>query len=150
VPDGGDLQGALDTAELGDVIELQAGATYTGNFLLPNKTTGTGWIYIRSSSYASLPPPGTRVAPAHAALMATIVSPNSQPALSTDPGAHHYRLIGLEVSFTPSVTLNYALVQLGGGNSTSLDQVPHDLIIDRCYLHGRPTTESFRAVVLNS
>jgi hypothetical protein len=43
---GDDLQGAFDTAQPGDVIEIQAGATFTGNFILPKKP-GTGWIYIR-------------------------------------------------------------------------------------------------------
>src|SRR5262249_18343674 len=38
---GGNLQSALDQAQPGDVILLQAGATYTGNFVLSNKN-GTG------------------------------------------------------------------------------------------------------------
>ena len=52
--DGDDLQLVLDLAEPGDVIELTAGATFTGNFVLPKKT-GTGWIYIISSDIGSLP-----------------------------------------------------------------------------------------------
>ncbi|MFY9585354.1 MAG: hypothetical protein WAR21_12780, partial [Candidatus Acidiferrales bacterium] len=51
---GGDLQAALDASRPGDVIELQAGATFTGNFILPKKP-GTDWIYIRSSAHALLP-----------------------------------------------------------------------------------------------
>ena len=38
VPVNGDLQAALDTARPGDVILLEAGASYTGNFRLPAKT----------------------------------------------------------------------------------------------------------------
>ena len=38
VPPNGDLQAALDTARPGDVILLQAGASYTGNFRLPAKS----------------------------------------------------------------------------------------------------------------
>ena len=49
VPAGGDLQGALDAAQPGDAIVLQAGATYTGNFTLPAKS-GSGWIHVRSSA----------------------------------------------------------------------------------------------------
>src|SRR5213593_3643565 len=79
---GGDLQAALNGAMPGDVIELQAGATFTGNFILPNKS-GTGWIYIRSSAHASLPGPGTRVLPSHATLMPRIVTPNTAPAVAT-------------------------------------------------------------------
>src|SRR5947208_1882686 len=38
VPAGGDFQAALNSAQPGSVIVLQAGATYAGNFSLPNKT----------------------------------------------------------------------------------------------------------------
>src|SRR5262250_413788 len=46
---GGDVQAAIDQARPGDVIKLQAGATFTGNFQLPNKN-GSDWIVIRSSA----------------------------------------------------------------------------------------------------
>src|SRR5215468_9455558 len=46
---GGNLQSALDQALPGDVIVIQAGATFTGNFTLPNKS-GTGWITVRTST----------------------------------------------------------------------------------------------------
>src|SRR5262245_55274847 len=35
VTEGGDFQAALNQAQPGDVITLQAGATFTGNFTLP-------------------------------------------------------------------------------------------------------------------
>src|SRR5262245_44705360 len=38
VSGGGNLQSALDQAQPGDLILLQAGASFTGNFVLPNKT----------------------------------------------------------------------------------------------------------------
>ena len=50
---GDDLQAGLDAAQPGDIVELAAGASFTGNFILPNKP-GPGWIYIRSSAVASL------------------------------------------------------------------------------------------------
>src|SRR5262250_3186548 len=46
---GGDVQAAINKAQPGDVIKLQAGATFTGNFRLPNKN-GSDWIVIRSSA----------------------------------------------------------------------------------------------------
>src|SRR4029077_4399989 len=49
---GGNLQAALDNAKLGDTIVLQAGATFTGPFKLPNKTAGSGWIYVVSNKLA--------------------------------------------------------------------------------------------------
>src|SRR5580658_5509309 len=80
---GGDLQAALHQAQLGDTIVLQAGATFTGPFLLPNKTTGSGWIYVVSSNLASLPPPGQRVGPKDAVNMPKIVSPASSSAVKS-------------------------------------------------------------------
>src|SRR5262245_34925254 len=92
---GGDLQAALNAAQPGDLIVLQAGATFTGNFTLPNKG-GSGWIYVQSSAYSSLPTPGTRVAPSNASLMPKIVSPNvNSPAITTADGAHHFRFVGI-------------------------------------------------------
>src|SRR5688572_11803044 len=44
-----ELTTKLTQANLGDTIVLQAGTTYSGNFTLPNKTSGSGWITIRSS-----------------------------------------------------------------------------------------------------
>src|SRR5262245_31141431 len=97
---GGDLQAAIDSAQPGDTILLPAGATFTGNFVLPPKT-GNGWIYIRTSTPDSnFPAPGTRITPSAAGLMAKIVSPNDLPAFDTPAGAHHYRLIGLEITFS--------------------------------------------------
>ncbi len=47
---GGNLQSALNKAQRGDEIVLAAGATFTGNFVLPTKpgTEADGWIVVRS------------------------------------------------------------------------------------------------------
>jgi uncharacterized protein (TIGR03437 family) len=145
---GGDLQAALNRAQPGEVIALEAGATFRGNFTLPRKT-GDGWIVIRGTADGSLPPPGTRVTPAHAALMPKIVSPNSEPAIATAPGAHHYRLIGLEVTLAPGAPRIYSLLELGSVSQT-LAEAPHHLILDRMYIHGSPTQTVRRAVALNT
>ena len=56
---GGNFQAALNAAQPGDVITLEAGATFVGPFVLPDKP-GSGWIIIRTSAPdSSLPPPGT-------------------------------------------------------------------------------------------
>ena len=151
VPAGGDLQAALNSAQPGDTIILQAGATYTGNFTLP-MTSGTAWIYVRSSALSSLPE-GTRVAPAQASLMPKIVSPNTMPAISTAAGAHNFRFAGIEITTTWASTsaTNYVLVYLEApGGNTSLSQVPTDLVFDRCYIHGTPTGNVRRAILMNS
>ncbi|MBO0722346.1 MAG: hypothetical protein J2P41_16080, partial [Blastocatellia bacterium] len=130
---GGDLQAALDAARPGDVLTLQAGATFTGNFKLPVKS-GSEWIVVRSSNTDStLPRPGVRVTPANANSMARIVSPNGDPALRAGDGAHHFRFIGIEFAYAPSVKQSNSLIVLGDGQ-TSLAQLPHDLIFDRVYI----------------
>lgn len=146
VPAGGDLQKVLNAAQMGDIIELQAGATYYGNFKLPNKT-GAGWIVIRSSQFASLPAAGRRVTPAHASLMPKLVTKNAAEVIAAHNGAHHYRFVGIEI--TTESQINYNLVLLGNGEKT-LDQIPHHFVIDRCYIHGDPTRTVRRAIALNS
>jgi hypothetical protein len=152
VRSGGNLQSALDAAQPGDVIQLQAGATFTGNFTL-RKKSGTGWITIRSSAHASLPAPGNRVTPSHASLMPKIVSPNGSAALRTAAGAHHYRIIGVEITASSAVTTSNQLVMLGHGSYTaqsSLSSVPNNIVIDRSYIHGRSTLHLKNCVELHS
>ncbi|HEY0544315.1 MAG TPA: hypothetical protein VGC91_02880, partial [Pyrinomonadaceae bacterium] len=65
---GGNLQSAINAAQPGDTIVLEAGASFPGPITLPNKA-GAAFITIQSSALASLPPAGQRVSPSHAALM---------------------------------------------------------------------------------
>lgn len=145
------LQTALNQAQPGDVIALAMGATFTGNFTLPYKS-GVGWIVIRPAAEQSLPPVGTRITSATAKALPKILTPNADAALKTMPRAHHYRLIGLEIGVAPGVADNHGLVLLGDGSraQNSLNLVPHDLIIDRCYIHGAATGNVARGIALNS
>ena len=148
---GGDLQRALNDARPGDVIELQAGATFTGNFVLPNKS-GSGWIHVRSSAHAELPLPGTRVLPAHAPLLPKIVTANLEPAIRTAAAAHHYRFVGVEISATgaaPGTVFTVVSLESSTGQTT-LAEVPTDLVFDRCWVHGTPTGSIRRGIALNS
>ena len=149
VPEGGDFQAAIDQAQPGDVITLQAGATYTGNFTLPAKS-GSDWIVIRTSAPdTSLPSSGGRITPGYRNVLPKIVSPNSGPALEALSGSHHFRLIGLEFAMATNVSMTVSLILLGD-KQTSLSQLPHDLILDRLYIHGSPTTTLRRGITLNS
>jgi hypothetical protein len=148
----GDFHAALKAAQPGDVISLQAGVTFTGNFTLPVKP-GQGWIIIRSSTPdASLPPPGTRITPQSAGLLPKVVTPNADAALLTAPGAHHFRLIGLEIGIAAGVATNYGIVKLGDSSKaqSTPNSVPQDLIVDRCYIHGNATGDVSRGIALNS
>lgn len=137
------LQTQINSASLGDTIIIPAGTVCTGNYIFPNKTTGSGWIVVRTSTPDSqLPAPGNRISPAHAPLLATLrtnvtgPSYQSRPAVAFDDGAHHYRFIGIEITQAPTA-LNgendpasvYSLVSLYWPSI-------HDIVFDRVYVHG--------------
>ena len=110
---GGDFQAALNEASPGDEIVLQAGATYTGNFVLPAKGGSGPWITIRTSDMAGLPKETVRVGPQHAHAMPQIVDPRGKGAISTALRAGYYRLVGLEITVLPSVKNRLGPGQLG-------------------------------------
>lgn len=148
---GDDLQAALNRAHAGDRVVLAPGASYVGNFMLPVHD-GIDDVVLATdlSGDSGAPLPGQRVAPNAAASFAKLRSPNASPALRTQPGAHHWRIELVE--FQPGAAANVALIELGDGSSAqqSLDRVPHDLTIDRCYLHGDPQRGQKRGIALNS
>ena len=147
VPPGGNLQGALEQATSGDVIELQAGAVYSGQINLPNKPL-TDFVTIQSSAAADLSA-DKRVKPSQKSSMATIVSGMlGRAAVSAANGAHHYRFIGIEFTTTSSM-YNYGLVVLGTGESRPAN-VPHDIEIDRSYVHPSRSGKTRRGIALNS
>jgi hypothetical protein len=144
------VQAAINAANYGDTIVIQAGATFTGNFTLPKKT-GTGEIVIQSSHISELPE-GKRVNPSQSALFAKLQTTSSDPVLATAPGAHHYRFQGIEFTTDSSSKIVYDVVRLGGGRreQKTLDSVPHHLVIDRCYVHGSDLQDVQRGISLNS
>jgi hypothetical protein len=149
---GDDLQHTLNNSQPGDTILLQAGATFTGNYVLPAKSsTATAFITLRSSAADSaLPPSGVRIDPSYASNLPKLQSPNSSPALATAPYAHHYQIEFIEL------LANYQgsgdILDLGDGSSLqdTLAVVPHDLVVDRVYIHGDSTLGQKRGVGLNS
>src|SRR3954447_26940513 len=90
LPANGDLQQALNDARPGDTIYLAAGATYTGNFVLRARGATAAQPIVLRTGGADAVPPATRLSPADAAGLAKLRSPNSSPALSTEPLARGY------------------------------------------------------------
>ena len=149
VPAGGDIQAALDAAQPGDEIVLQAGATYVGHLTLRNKGATSAWITIRGNG--SLPAPGTRVTPSQAGQMPKLIGQYAAaPIIMTEPGANHYRLIGLEITGAPGQTWTYTLVALGDDSHASIDRQPHHIVLDRMYVHGLPDMHFQRCIALNT
>ena len=151
VPAGGNVQSAINAAQYGDTIILEAGAVYTGAITLPLKS-GTGEIVIQSSRLSELPE-GVRVSPSQSALFAKLQSSTpAEAVVKTVAGAHHYRFQGIEFSTSTASTVVYDLIRFGNGrdSQTRLDQVPHHLVIDRSYIHGFDTQDVQRGVSVNS
>src|SRR5579864_9510921 len=116
---GGDLQRVVNDAACGDVIQLEAGATFPGPIRLPAKQCDDAhWILIRTgASDESLPPEGTRLSPCYAGVESLpgrpefhcsevknlipkilAVGKGGHGAIEFVNGANHYRFIGVEIT----------------------------------------------------
>jgi hypothetical protein len=104
---------------------------------------------IKSANLAALPAEGQRVSPKDAANMPTLATANSEPVLSADVGAHHYRLVGLH--FMPqNGVATVDLVTLGLGSATNLADQPHHVVIERSLFQGDPLLGLNRGIKMNS
>jgi len=146
------LQDAINAAKFGDTIILEAGKTYRGPVILPFKQgTGEEYVTIRTSDLAGIPSEGERIDPVrHQNALPKIVSPNQQVAVGTAPRAHHFRFIGIEFSPASDAKYVYNVIDLGASDYTSLDQFPHHLVFDRCYVHSTGLNKARRGFALNS
>jgi hypothetical protein len=149
VTTSGELQAAIDRAKSGDVIDLAPGATFVGNFVLTEKT-GTRYTILRTAPTSGLPDSTGRIGPEHSAKLAKIQSPNGSPALRTAAGAHHWRITLIE--FGPNAGGAGDIIALGDSSASqsSGSGLPHDLLIDRCYIHGHAELGQKRGIALNS
>lgn len=162
VPAGGNLQSALNNAQCGETIQLQAGATYTGSFNFPAKSCDDQhWIIVRTSTPDSgLPAEGVRLTPCYAGVR----SLPGRPALNCgstenvlakiqlgstgngpiqfENGASHYRFVGLEITRRSGTGLVGALVVAQKGSAAD------SLIIDRSWIHGTTQDDTGTGVAL--
>jgi hypothetical protein len=148
------LTSALSSSQPGDIIVLDAGVTYSGNFHLPVKANPNNkWIYVISSALANLPA-GTRVSPSDASSMPKIVTPTVAPAFEED-GGDHWRLAGLEITAASNYPtgcpgsgancMTYFLI----GSQFPPSPMGNNITIDRCYAHGSPTQDLQQAITSN-
>ena len=158
---GGDLQAALNNAQCGETIQLQAGATFSGKFMVPAKSCDNNhWIVIRTSSPDSaLPAEGQRITPCYAGVASLVGRPqyncsnpknvmakvqNNKQAdgpIQLADGANFYRFIGLEITRVAGMAGSDRLFTGKG----SVDHV----VVDRSWLHGNPQDETNDGVNLD-
>ena len=149
VQNGANFQAALDSAQAGDVIVLDAGATYEGSFKL-RKKPDNDWIYIESSGLGSLPVEGNRVSQQDEANMPTLeVTTHSTPVVWAEAGAHHYRFTG--VKFFTATDNGSGLLRFGydnGEQADSFEKMNHHIIFDRAYITGTVSNHLRHGIVL--
>lgn len=148
-----DLQAALNATVAGDEIILAG--TFTGVFTYPVVCDPNKWVTIRSATF---PAEGVRARPSTSTAYGKLISPDYRPALLINGPSCNLRLLGFEVGHSgPTTAPNYNLVVIGDGGwaaggdtQTSLARVPRNIVLDRMYIHGAPTSELVRCIALNS
>jgi len=160
VPAGGNFQAALNAANCGDTIELQAGASFYGVFSLPAKACDAGhWITVRTSAPdTSLPAEANRLTPCYAGVaslpgrpayacsapsnvLGQVVTSSGRGPFVLSNGANHYRLIGLEI--TRAVAPFYAGFLISANGSAD------HIIVDRSWVHGDAQDDTNAGVQFN-
>ena len=160
---GSSLQSALDEAACGDTLSLDAGATFTGRFRLPQKNCDDShWIILRTSAPdRDLPPEGSRLTPCYAGVASLPARPDFHCSSTRNvlaklvfegkagegpvifaSGANHYRLLGLEITRAPSDGSITALV------APEVRSAAHHIVLDRVWVHGNAQDETTRGVFL--
>lgn len=148
---GGLLQAAINASHDGDVLCLASG-TWTGPFTLPYRgPTQQGWVTIRPlMPDAAFALPGIRIKPG--LLLPKITGGSLNAVLQAAPRARGYRLIGLDLEGTGGVgTQTYFIIALGSimpGVQTADSLQPSDIVIERSYVHGTPTSTVRRCIGL--
>jgi hypothetical protein len=139
---GEDLQHVINDAMPGDVITLPPGAIFKGPITLPAKN-GNDWITIQSNAAG---PAGQRAEPQQG--NRAVIESDDNLAIVASPGAHHYRFVGVEVR-PPARTFISTLINLGT-DFKSVDDLPHHIVFERCYIHGDAVVGGRRGIGLNA
>jgi len=96
-----DFQNCINSSSPGDVIYLDSGVTYQGNFVLPVKSNPSHkWIYVIPTGYASLPAPGNRISDSDLPNMAYLQTTGTKAALDTgtNSGVNYWRFVGISIN----------------------------------------------------
>jgi len=127
------LQTAINSAFCGDTLVVNSTNATFGSVVFQN-CLGTSGMTIQGD-VAGLPDANTRIGPG--LQMPKIVLKGSQ-SVSGGGNAH---LIGFEITRAQGTGVTYNLI-----NPTS---AAHDLVFDRLYVHGTPTDDTVRGIMLH-
>src|SRR6266498_2111335 len=163
VHEGESLQAAINRADCGDRIELDAGATFVGVFRFPEKPCDDShWIMVRTSAPdSSLPPEGTRLTPCWAGVASLPGRPDFHCAATRnllakiefkvksglgpfifEAGANRYRFVGLEITRAAGPVVSALSIAPEGATA-------NHLVFDRVWMHGTAQDETTRALNLS-
>ena len=150
------LQDAINSPACGTkgaIIALQSGGRFSQNttneVTLPYQAGSClgKWIIIRSDVSDSKMPPydqqGARATPQDASFFATIqastvtssVIATATVTQGSGQGPNHYWFLGLNITTASGTKIDPNLIQIGNGE-TQIGDLPNNITIDRCYIHG--------------
>ncbi|MGA2737700.1 MAG: Ig-like domain-containing protein [Bryobacteraceae bacterium] len=156
------LQNALTTAQCGQWIQVQAGVTYQGGFVVPglacpadspvlvensaiNATvacTPTSGPPCSSATVGQTIPVLPQWTVASQALAGTSYVPTLESTDTNSPlfisdGAANWYFSGIEVTLSPTATFIYPIVAMGE-NTTTVAALPQNITFDRILVHPAP------------
>lgn len=147
---GQDLQAALDAAQPGDTLRLDAAGTWSADYLLPVKSGDTsGQITITTSNIETLPLVGNRVTEEQSLAM-----PRIKGHVKTMPRSAHYTFRGIRIEAYADYYTG-GLVDFGGQGINNdivvnvAEDLPRDFTIDRCWLQADPGWGGKRGIYAN-
>lgn len=128
VPANANLQQYINDATSGDVLQLEAGASFVGNFTLNKSLTIDGQ--------------GT----------ARVLSPNAGPAIDIPSQAarvENVTIKNLEISTVNAARLIYDIVRVGAWQTTNVAELPANITFDNVKVYCQPTQDCQRGIALN-
>ncbi len=146
VPAGADLQAALDAAQPGDTLVLEAGAAWSGDLLFREKT-GSGAITLTTSG--ELPQQGNRITEEQSRSLPRLIGNHK-----TSPRAAAYTLRGLRLEAYPGAYTG-GLLDCGGSGIngdivvSTLEDLPREWHIHHCFLQADPASGGKRGIAAN-
>lgn len=157
VNNGDDLQAKYNSANAGDILEIQASSIFPMNLIIVPKSGMDAGHYITIKKSGTLPPEGTNIKVSPAIANSTLGFPlirstNVLESMYTNGAAAFVRFIGIAFDVDPVQTQPQGVIALGDASTAQndLSQVPHHIILDACAVgSGGDNQDCRRGIRLN-